>query len=429
MADLSVKLDRIEKAVDRIRVKVKKPTEAIEEVATAVEEMGAGTGEQDIYKVASVEERDTIQAKENDMCVIYGAKEFNYEGSQTSNILLLPGTIVVENPITANATTYLYYGSTNQERLMFQLSATYYRIRDYKTMTYLAQYTSTDGKTYTKTSGEEQVVYESDFRPYTSFNASLTPFIFMKGVAFDGMFTYKNATWVNTDIGISTDEYQILPNYKAYTNAGVITGSFPELSNDGVKKLANAMESIKSYSPTDLSSLFSKSTVLEPMVYETLLKLIFNSSITIVSSMFSGCEVQGELNLYDLDFSNVEKMYYTFQNMTNITKVVLPHKMPTNLVGAEFMFAGSKTVEYVDASALTVKAETYLTSLFANCTSLKHIDLRSLDFSILDSVPSNMFAGIPTDCLIIVKNSASKSYINRNYSTLTNVKTVAEYGA
>ena len=427
MADLSVKLDRIEKAVDRIRVKVKKPTEAIEEVATAVEQISGSIP--DIFKVGSIEERDLLNAKENDMCVVYTTKEFNYDETQTSNILLFPETIVVENPITANATTYLYYGSTNQERLMFQLSATYYRIRDYKTMQYLAQYTSTDGKTYTKTSGEEQVVYESNFRPYTSFNASLTPFIFMRGVAFDGMFTYKNATWVNTDIGISTDKYQILPNYKVYTNAGIITGNFPELSNDGVKKLANAMESIKKYSVTDLSSLFSKSTVLEPIVYETLLKLVFNSSVTVVSSMFSGCEVQGELNLYDLDFSNVERMYYTFQNMPNVTKVIFPHKMPTKLVGAEFMFAGSKKVEYIDASALTVKAETYLTSFFANCTSLKHIDLRSLDFSILDSVPSNMFAGIPTDCLIIVKNSASKSYINRNYSTLTNVKTVAEYGA
>ena len=38
-----------------------------------------------------------------------------------------------------------------------------------------------------------------------------------------------------------------------------------------------------------------------------------------------------------------------------------------------------------------------------------------------------MFKSVPTSCLIIVKDDASKEWMSTNFASWTNVKTVAEY--
>jgi hypothetical protein len=40
---------------------------------------------------------------------------------------------------------------------------------------------------------------------------------------------------------------------------------------------------------------------------------------------------------------------------------------------------------------------------------------------------TNMFTGVPSNCLIIVKDSTQKTWLQSKFSNLTNIKTVAEY--
>lgn len=68
---------------------------------------------------------------------------------------------------------------------------------------------------------------------------------------------------------------------------------------------------------------------------------------------------------------------------------------------------------------------TNISSAFQNCSNLEHLDIRTLDFSKVTSF-SNAF-GVPNNCEIIVKDSTAKTWVQTNFTNLTNVKTVAEY--
>lgn len=85
---------------------------------------------------------------------------------------------------------------------------------------------------------------------------------------------------------------------------------------------------------------------------------------------------------------------------------------------------------------LTGKVHIYLPSctdvsyMFTYCTSLRHIDMREMDFSNITTY-TDMFGatsgtGVPDDCFIIVKDNAAKTWITSKFSRLTNVRTVAE---
>ena len=73
-----------------------------------------------------------------------------------------------------------------------------------------------------------------------------------------------------------------------------------------------------------------------------------------------------------------------------------------------------------------------LTSEFYSCTSLNFLDLRNFDFSSVTSSQyafgTNLSDSVPTNCLIIVKDLASASWVqNHSVPNFTNIKTVEEY--
>lgn len=69
--------------------------------------------------------------------------------------------------------------------------------------------------------------------------------------------------------------------------------------------------------------------------------------------------------------------------------------------------------------------------MFSSCTSLKFLDIRSLNLSACNTY--NYFLGssgsnrVPYNCLIIVKDTTQKSWMATKFSNYTNVKTVEEY--
>ena len=63
--------------------------------------------------------------------------------------------------------------------------------------------------------------------------------------------------------------------------------------------------------------------------------------------------------------------------------------------------------------------------MFSGCKVLNHLDIRNFDFTKVTSY-QNMFSQVPTDCEIIVKDDTAKTWITSKFTTLTNVKTVAE---
>jgi surface protein len=121
--------------------------------------------------------------------------------------------------------------------------------------------------------------------------------------------------------------------------------------------------------------------------------------------MFSGCS-----GLTSLNVSN-----WTMDVVTNTSN----------------MFNSCKSLTRLDLSSWTTPALTNVKNMFYNCTSLTYLDLRNASFSKVTSTSyyTDMFTGVPADCEIIVKDDTQKSWITARFTTLTNVKTVAELEA
>ena len=228
---LSEELNRINNSVIRIRNKLNVNTAPIEEVARAVEEY---KGETDIYKVSTVEEMNELQAKEGDVCLVHTIDEFYYEGStQTSNTLVFPETIVLDTAVASSTSMTLRCGSNIQtDRLACQLSASYFRVRDYVTYSYIANYTSADGITYTRSSTYDSYTFNGNISLYTSFNAAFTPFLLMRVTDFQGLFKLSGDSWNYLDIGINNNLEEIFTSQTIYDSTGKHSGTFDRSQHD-----------------------------------------------------------------------------------------------------------------------------------------------------------------------------------------------------
>jgi len=130
------------------------------------------------------------------------------------------------------------------------------------------------------------------------------------------------------------------------------------------------------------------------------------------SSLFSGCNKLTQVSFINCSLPQSGGggyLSYMFSNCSNLTSIDL---------------------SWIDNSNRNLSQSR---NMFSNCTSLTHIDLRCLVFSKCGNT-SAMFGtssndGVPDNCEIIVKDDTQKTWVNTNFSRLTNVKTVAEYEA
>lgn len=223
------------------------------------------------------------------------------------------------------------------------------------------------------------------------------------------------------------------------------------------------------YAPRHISFRSYTGTELD---YET--QNIDTSNVTDMSYMFASANMT-ELDLSGFNVSNVTTMEYMFQNASNLTTIKTGNWTANNVAKLNYAFQNCSKLTNLDLSSCSFKSlwnmacmcqncsvlETlnlssintainsierlgyncrYLktidlsslpmaytcSSAFEYCTSLELLDMRSFDFSSISS-RTRMFEGVPTDCEIIVKDDTQKEWFTTNYSTLTNVKTVAEY--
>jgi hypothetical protein len=92
------------------------------------------------------------------------------------------------------------------------------------------------------------------------------------------------------------------------------------------------------------------------------------------------------------------------------------------------MFQFCESLVELDLSWLYNTSDINMVSMFDRCSSLQKIDMRNFDLTLISSGNcTDMFKRVPIACLIIVKDDASKEWMNTNFANYTNVKTVAEY--
>lgn len=159
-------------------------------------------------------------------------------------------------------------------------------------------------------------------------------------------------------------------------------------------------------------------------------KFIFGNNVTRTEMMFYQCEYLDKIDTSGFDMSNVTTASSMFSGCTNPDLVINTAGLGncSKLKNIKNMFYNcrfsSLDLKNFYSGATYIDART----MFNGCSNLEFLDMRSFDFTQI-SQSGNMFTSVPTDCLIVVKDTTQKEWFTTKFPDLTNVKTVAEYNA
>ena len=123
-----------------------------------------------------------------------------------------------------------------------------------------------------------------------------------------------------------------------------------------------------------------------------------------------------------------------FFNNSAISKVILKdcELKPIDTLSLNTMFQFCNKLKEVDISSMCknkIRGNISIQGMFNGCTSLEKIDMRNFRFDLVRDSSiyyNNCFKDVPDNCLIIVKDNESKTWVTTKYPNLVNVKTVAE---
>lgn len=151
---------------------------------------------------------------------------------------------------------------------------------------------------------------------------------------------------------------------------------------------------------------------------------------TSLSYTFSTCQNVKSIDLSSWNTGHITQMRSLFGSCYELTNVNVSSFDTTNVTDMTFMFGYSSKLTSLDLSSFYTPNLIKTQNMFTNCTGLKHIDMRNFDFSnITTTNASGMFTSVPSDCEIIVADNTQKGWITSKFTSLKNVKTVAELEA
>lgn len=148
------------------------------------------------------------------------------------------------------------------------------------------------------------------------------------------------------------------------------------------------------------------------------------SNATTMKQMFYMSQVQ-DLNITGWNTSNVTDMSQMFAS--SYAESLDLRALDTSNVTTMYSMFSYADAKYLDLSTWDTSNVTTMEQMFRYADKLEHLDIRNFTFNKV-SGRNYAFSGIPNDCLIIVKSETEKTWILGLNSSLTNVKTVAEYG-
>ena len=149
------------------------------------------------------------------------------------------------------------------------------------------------------------------------------------------------------------------------------------------------------------------------------------SNIKYLYSLFHNCYNLTSLDLSNFNTSKAEEICNTFYGCSKLTSLNLSSFDTSNTRCMQYTFESCQSLTSLDLSNFNTSKVYTMDYLFDGCRSLKNLDIRNFDFTKVTSY-TDMFRYVPTDCLIIVKDDTAKTWITSKFTTLTNVKTVAE---
>lgn len=152
-----------------------------------------------------------------------------------------------------------------------------------------------------------------------------------------------------------------------------------------------------------------------------------------LSYMFYDCPSLQYVDTSNFDTGETTSMRSMFANCYTIKNIDVSSFNTKKVIDMNQMFTGCKKLTELDLSNFETTALTNIGSMFSGCTSLTKLDVRKFEFNNITTYNylfgSSSNSNVPDDCLIIVKDDTQKTWIETNFSRLTNVQTASEYEA
>lgn len=175
------------------------------------------------------------------------------------------------------------------------------------------------------------------------------------------------------------------------------------IQSGNIKKDVTILGVTGNFEGEKISDYFRDSVDIDTYSWHGIVKRIpyFQASTTRGYNKFNNCQAE-YIDVSGFDISRTTTINSCFKNCINLQEI--------------------------DISMWNTNSLRNISNLFNGCSSLKKCDVRSIEFTkttITDK--TDIFTGVPNNCLVIVENNDQKTWVQTNYSSLTNVKTVAEY--
>lgn len=190
-----------------------------------------------------------------------------------------------------------------------------------------------------------------------------------------------------------------------------------------VTEFQEEIESIDASKLTSLSNMFRNCSALTTVDISSW----DAPNATSMVYMFDGCVALETVNMGGVDLSNVQPIHGLFRYAEKLKTINLRNTNPKNATTMNNLFSGCKSLSEIDLRDWTV-SPTNTSNAFSGCSSLRKLDIRGFSFDNVTN-KSSMFNNVSNTCEIIVKDAAAKSWMNSNFSSYSNVKTLAEYQA
>lgn len=138
----------------------------------------------------------------------------------------------------------------------------------------------------------------------------------------------------------------------------------------------------------------------------------------------TGSKTTLDLSNWDFKNSSTQISFTNFCNKTNFVNIIFPGK-EVSVLNFSSSFRECPNLKKVDLSNMNItqSSVTYASYMFYNSTALEEIDMSSFEFTKLrNSNINTIFTGVPTNCLIYVKDQTQKDWFTTNWPSLTNVQ-------
>ena len=161
------------------------------------------------------------------------------------------------------------------------------------------------------------------------------------------------------------------------------------------------------YAPENSSELFDDFHNVEEMNLENL----NTSQVTNMSQMFDNCYNLTKLDVSSFDTSKVINMSYMFSSCSSLISLDLRNFNTSNVTGMSGMFSSCGSLITLDLSNFDTSSVTSMSGMFSMCTSLTNLDLSKFKTNKVNSM-SSMFAGCYRLSNLNISNFDTSNVIN-----------------